>query len=190
MNEIEAYCDKMAKKNVRDYGRPTDEADFSKSYMSKAPRWSEEEIEALKIAWKANKPVQVIADEIGRPKQACFDKAHRLGLPAKKYPNKIQLSENDMLWLKLNYPHMRTVICAIKLGISLRFCVRLARKLGVEKTEQFMRESQAFTARKAKESHLAHNTYPPKGVINENLAKGEAYRFKPGHKQIRKKIKD
>ena len=156
----------------------TDEADFSKSY--KAPRWSEEEIEALKIAWKTNKPVQVIADEIGRPKQACSDKAHRLGLPAKKYPKKIQLSENDMLWLKLNYPHMRTVICAMKLGISLRSCVRLARKLGVEKTEQFMRESQAFTARKAKESHLAHNTYPPKGVINENLAKGEAYRFKPG----------
>lgn len=155
--------------------------------MSKAPRWSEEEVEALKNSWKTNKPVQVIADEIGRPKKACYVKAHKLGLPAKKAPNQIQLSTTDMLWLKNNYPHMRTVICAMKLGISLRSCVRMARKLGVEKTEQFMKETQAVTARKAKESHLAHNTYPPKGVINENIAKGEAYRFKPGHKQIRKK---
>lgn len=155
--------------------------------MRKSPRWSESEVEALKIAWKTNKPVRVIAEELGRPKQACYVKAHKLGLTAKKDPKQIQLSTSDMLWLKNNYPHMRNEICAMKLGISLRSCVRLARKLGVEKTEQFMRDRQAITARKAKESHLAHNTYPPKGVINENIAKGEAYRFKPGHKPIRKK---
>lgn len=109
------------------------------------------------------------------------------GLPKKDDPNKIKLSQSDQWWLRQNYPHIRTEICALKLGISLRSCVRLARKLGVEKTALFMKEAQAFTARKAKESHLAHGTYPPKGVINENIAKGKAYRFKPGHKPNQKK---
>ena len=155
--------------------------------MNKAPRWSEEEVEALKNCWKTNKPVRVLAEEIGRPKQACYVKAHQLGLPAKKNPKQIQLSTSDMLWLKNNYPHMRTEICAMKLGISLRSCIRLARKLGVEKTEQFMRDRQAITARRAKESHLRNGTYPKKGVVNANIAKGAPFRFKPGHVSHRKK---
>lgn len=155
--------------------------------MSRPPTWSEQEVETLRSEWKTSTPAREIAERLGRPIRAVYMKAHHIGLPRKDDPSKIKLSQSDQYWLRQNYPHMRTEICALKLGISLRSCVRLARKLGVEKTEQFMRESQAFTARKAKESHLAHNTYPPKGVINENLAKGEAYRFKPGHKSTRKK---
>lgn len=155
--------------------------------MSRPPRWSEQEVEMLRAEWKSSKPAREIAERLGRPLRAVYMKAHHLGLPKKDDPNKIKLSQSDQWWLRQNYPHMRTEICALKLGISLRSCVRMARKLGVEKTAQFMKETQAFTARKAKESHLAHGTYPPKGIINENIAKGEAYRFKPGHKSTRKK---
>lgn len=146
--------------------------------MSRPPKWSEQEIEALKLAWTTNKPVRVIAQEIGRSQQACHVKASRLGLPAKKGPNQIQLTDEQLRWLMRNYPHIRTEICATMLGISLRSCVRIARKLRVEKTPQFMKETQAFTARKAKESHLANGTYPTKGVINANIAKGAPFRFK------------
>lgn len=142
-------------------------------------RWTDAEVELLRQLWKSSKPARIIAEQLGRPLRAVYVKAHNLGLPKKKDPNQIQLSDSDIRWLKLNYPHMRTVICAMKLGISLRSCVRLARKLGVEKTPQFMKECQAFTARKAKESHLANGTYPPKGFI---IPGGEMFRFKPGHK--------
>lgn len=145
--------------------------------------WTEQEIEMLRSAWKTDKPARLIAEEIGRPLQAVYVKAHKLGLPKKDDPNKIHLDSRDLLWLKLNYPHMRTEICALKLGISLRSCVRIARKLGVEKTPQFMKECQAFTTRKAKESHLRNGTYPPKGFI---IPGSEKYRFKLGHSSTRK----
>lgn len=141
-------------------------------------RWTRQEEDMLRSLWRSDKPARIIAEEIGRPIRAVYLKAHKLGLPKKDDPNKIRLDSRDMLWLKLNYPHMRTEICALKLGISLRSCVRLARKLGVEKTAQFMKECQAFSSRKAKESHLRNGTYPPKGFI---IPGSEEYRFKPGH---------
>lgn len=144
--------------------------------------WTEQEIDMLRALWRTSKPACIIAEEIGRTLQAVRVKAHKLGLPKKGAPNKIRLDSRDLLWLKLNYPHMRNEICALKLGISLRSCVRLARKLGVNKTPQFMKECQAFTSRKAKESHLRNGTYRPKGFI---IPGGEKYRFKPGHKSTR-----
>lgn len=148
--------------------------------------WTDNEIEQLRELWSSNKPARIISEELGRPIRAVYMKAHLLGLPKKQDPNKIKLSNSDMLWLKLNYPHMRTQICALKLGISPRSCVRLARQLGVEKTPQFMRECQEFTTRKAKESHIANGTYPPKGFI---IPGGEKYRFKPGHAPMNRKTK-
>ncbi len=80
---------------------------------------------------------------------------------------------------------MATEICAMKLGISHRSVVRQARRLGVEKTPQFMKECQAHTSKKARESHLKNGTYPAKGWYSPNLQKGEIYQFKPGHKKIK-----
>lgn len=155
--------------------------------MSRLSRWSESDVEILKAEWKTSKPAREIAEKLSRTIGSVYMKAHTLGLPKKEDPNKIKLSQSDLWWLKKNYPHMRTEICAMKLGISHRTCVRFARELGVEKTAQFMKETQAFTARKAKESHLANGTYPPKGVVNQNIAKGEAFRFQPGHSPSPKK---
>lgn len=141
--------------------------------------WTEQETESLRVLWRTNKPARVIAEEIGRPLRAVYMKAYKLGLPKKDYPHRINPDSRDLLWLKLNYPHIRTEICALKLGISPSSCIRLARKLGVKKTPQFMKECQSFTSRKAKESHLHNGTYPPKGFI---IPGSEQYRFKPGHK--------
>ena len=57
----------------------------------------------------------------------------------------------------------------------------ITRKYKLEKTAEFMADCQRYAAEKAKESHLANGTYPPKGIVSENLKKGEAFRFKSGH---------
>ena len=104
---------------------------------------------------------------------------------ALEQPCKIHLTPQQELWLKLNFPHMATKICALILGISHRSVIRQARRLGVVKTEQFMKECIAHTCKKAKESHLKNGTYPQKGYYSPNLQKGQKYQFKPGHKPIK-----
>lgn len=143
--------------------------------------WTDEEVAKLTELWKTKLSASKISEIIGRPKQAVYVKAFKLGLPKKEDPKTIHLTPDQKRWLKLNYPHMRTQICADYLGISLRSCVRWARRLCIDKTPEFMKECQAVTARLAKESQLRNGTYNPKGVVPENLKKGVAYQFKPGH---------
>lgn len=142
--------------------------------------WSQQEKEMLQNLWTIpGMSAADIAMRLHRPLRAVYMKAHKMRLPRKSDPKTVLLSPHQKLWLKLNFPHMRTQICADHLGISLRSCIRQARNLGLEKTPQFMKECQAVTARLAKESHLRNGTYPPKGVVNENIAKGAPFRFTP-----------
>lgn len=126
---------------------------------------------------------EALAIRFDTTKQALYVKCNKLGLK-KEQPNKIHLTQEQEFWMRRNFPHMATEICALILGISPRSVVRQARRLGLQKTEQFMRECQAHTAKRAKESHLKNGTYPAKGYYSPNLQKGEAYQFKPGHKHI------
>ncbi len=41
-----------------------------------------------------------------------------------------------------------------------------------------MKEVQAHTSKKARESHLRNGTYPPKGYYSPNLQKGKPYQFR------------
>ena len=144
-------------------------------------RWTKDEENRLRELYRTDKSGKQIAAELGRPLRAVYVKANKLGLPKKKDPNTIELNTEQIIWLRSSYPHIRTEICALRLGISPRSVIRLSRKLKLEKTAEFMADCQRYTAKKAKESHLANGTYPPKGIVNENLKKGEAFRFKPGH---------
>ena len=150
-------------------------------------RWTQQEIDILRREWRSQTPARIIAEKLGRPLRATYVKAHRLGLPCKSQPSEINLSKTDAMWLKNNFPHMATKFCAMRLGISHRSVIRQARMMGLVKTEKFMKECQEYTSRKAKESHIKNGTYPPKGILNENIAKGAPYRFKPGHKPENKK---
>lgn len=127
---------------------------------------------------------EALAVRFGTTKGAIYQKSYQMGLK-KEQPNKIHLTPQQELWMKIHWPHMSNEICALMLGISLRSVVRQARRLGLKKTEQFMKECQAHTAKKAKESQLKNGTYPAKGYYSPNLQKGEAYQFKPGHKRIK-----
>lgn len=143
--------------------------------------WTKEEIEFLKDGWRFKRPAKELAKALGRSLRGVYAKANKLKLPFKENPSKIHLSTVDIIWLKNNFPHMRNEICAMKLGISMRSCIRIAHKLGLEKTREFMVSCQKITAKKAKESHIRNGTFPPKGVLNPNLSKGAPYRFKPKH---------
>lgn len=141
--------------------------------------WTPEEEEKLKSLYPYNTLSQ-LSEKLNRSRYSIAVKCNRLGLRGKGQPNAIieKLSPEDKLWLKLNYPHMSNELCGIRLKCSWRTVVRIARKMGLEKSPQFKKECQAYTAKKAKESHLKNGTYPPKGWYSPNLRKGESYQFK------------
>ncbi len=148
-------------------------------------RWTEAEEAELKARYRTETAAE-IGQRIGRPIQAVRLKAWRLGLglgQRRGAENKCykRLTQEQEWLLRREYPHVATKVLAVMLGLSPRTVIRRARAMGLEKTAQFMRESQRHTAKKAQESHLKNGTYPERGVVNENLKKGEAYRFKPGH---------
>lgn len=143
----------------------------------KIRKWSVEEIEKLKHEYWI-KTLPELSELFGRSKNSIANKCLKLGLRGKGQPNKIVLTENDKLWLKLNYPYMSNAFIGYRLNCGWRTVVRLAREMGLTKASQFMKEAQAYTAKRAKESHLKNGTYPPKGWYSPNLQKGEPYRFK------------
>lgn len=120
-----------------------------------------------------------LARRFGVTAGAVRQRLRRIGLRRKEQPGKIHLTLEQQMWMRRNYPGMATAICALYLGVSVSSVIRLARRMGLRKTEQFMREAQAHAVKRAKESHLRNGTYPPKGWYSPNLQKGQQYRFKP-----------
>lgn len=119
-----------------------------------------------------------LARHFGVTTGAVRQRLRRIGLRRKEQPGKIHLTLEQQMWMRRNFPGMATAICALYLGVSESSVVRLARRMGLQKTAQFMREAQAHAARRARESHLRNGTYPPKGWLSPNLQKGQQYRFK------------
>lgn len=148
-------------------------------------RWTKQEETQLRDLY-ATHSAKDLAVILGRSLHSVQIKIFHLGLSIKGYDHKrIKLNDDQKLWLKLNFPHMATVLCAMRLGISHRSVIRIARQMGLQKTPQFMKECQANTARKAKESHLKNGTFPPKGYYSPNLQKGKPYQFKPGQTYVK-----
>lgn len=119
-----------------------------------------------------------LARRFGVTAGAVRQRLRRIGLRRKEQPGKIHLTLEQQLWLRRNFPDMANAICALYLGVSESSVVRLARRMGLQKTAQFMREAQAHAVKRARESHLRNGTYPPKGWYSPNLQKGQQYRFK------------
>lgn len=136
-------------------------------------RWTQTECELLRTHY-GKMPTKQIAELLGKSRNSVSLKAHKLGI-AFNYFNKVEANAESLRWLKRNFPHMANEICATYLGVSARTIVRLARKYGLAKTEQYMREAQVHASQRAHQSHLRNGTYPPKGFIIPNR---EKYQFK------------
>ena len=90
---------------------------------------------------------------------------------------KIILSDKEIAYLVKHFKHTKNTELAAKLNIGERSVVRLARKLGLTKTPQFIHKCQREMTDAAHASHLRNGTYPPKGFI---IPKSEEGRFKKG----------
>lgn len=139
--------------------------------------WTEDKVTHLRQLYPEHTAYE-IAEILGTTPSSVYLQAFRLGL-GKEQPSKIRLTDEQTRWLIKNFPHMSNGICALYLGIGCSTLSRIARNLELRKTPQFMAECQAYTAKKAQESHRKNGTYPPKGVYTPNLRKGEKYQFKP-----------
>lgn len=138
--------------------------------------WTEERNAELRALYKI-KTGPELAAHFGRSVRAVYMQAHKIGL-RKPQPNKIELTEERRVWLRCHFPHMSNEICSLISGVSPRTVVRWARRMGLSKTAQFMRECQAHTSKRAQESHRRNGTYPAKGYYSPNLQKGAKYQFK------------
>lgn len=78
---------------------------------------------------------------------------------------RIELTDKEVAYLSKHFKHMKNAELAAKLNIGERSVVRLARKLGLTKTAQFIRKCQKEATEAAHASHLRNGTYPPKGFI-------------------------
>jgi hypothetical protein len=142
--------------------------------------WTPHEIEQLKKLYPTHS-AKVIAQLLGRKKGSVYIKAFKLGL-SKDPRVKTSITMEQKTWLRVHFPHMSNAICATYLNMSESSLHRIARRLKLRKTPQFIKECQRAAAHAAKASHIANGTYPPKGYYGPNLQKGETYKFKQHNK--------
>lgn len=146
--------------------------------------WTAEEVATLKRMFQDHL-LKEIAEHIGRTKYAVAVKAYHLGLKKAQHPFKKNIPAGDILWLKLNFKHLTNDLLCMRLKISHSTLHRLARQYGLTKSPEFMKDTHAFTVKKAHESHIRNGTYPPKGVPHPNFAGSEKYQFKKGQYPLR-----
>lgn len=138
-------------------------------------QWTKEDLRILERLYTGGTPTKEIAARFGVTTNAVQKRAYDMGL---RFPTAKDRYAKEETWMRLNFPHMTNGVCALLLGVSTATISRVAKRLDLRKTDEFMRECQMFAARKAKESHLRNGTYPPKGVYNANLKKGRKFEFK------------
>lgn len=154
--------------------------------MAASPDWSDAEIATLRQMYPRHL-FREIAERLGRSRQAVAVKACKLGLKKSIHPSKVIIPDSELMWFRLNYAHLTNKLLCMRLKIGESTLHRLARKYRLTKSREFMKDCQAFTAKKAYESHVKNGTFPPKGVPHPNFAGSEKYQFKPGHKPIKRK---
>lgn len=117
--------------------------------------WTNEEVETLRRIWETSTRKELCAI-LGRSEKSIYMKALYLGLK-KKMRHKIKYDPQDLAWFKLNFPHIRTEICALKLGVCMSTVNNLAKKLGLRKTPQFGAQCQAYSASQMIKAKKAKN---------------------------------
>lgn len=96
---------------------------------------------------------------------------------------KIVLSEKQEKWLVKHFKHTKNKEIAERLGIAEVSLHRIARRMGLTKSKQFVAKCQAEAMEKAATSNRLHKRYPPKGYIIPN---SEQYRFRKGETSLQR----
>ena len=89
----------------------------------------------------------------------------------------IFLDSKQRAWLEKHYKHTKNDDIAQRFGISRSSVHRIAKRMGLQKSQHYMKKIQNEAAAKAKESHLNNGTYNPKGF---KIPRSEEFQFKKG----------
>lgn len=93
----------------------------------------------------------------------------------------IKVTPEQIEWLKKHFKHTKNEVIAQRLNISIRSVNRIASKMGLKKTPQFIRKCQLETSARMNECNRINGTYPPKGYVIPNREKNW---IKKGEKPI------
>ena len=93
----------------------------------------------------------------------------------------IVLTEKQEVWFRKHFKHTQNKEIAERLNISLRSVSRLASRMGLKKTKQYLRKCQLESTKHMNEYNRINGTYPPKGY---KIPRGEEFRFKKGERPI------
>ncbi len=75
----------------------------------------------------------------------------------------VDIDEDGKQWIIQHYKHTKNAEIKERFGLTDGWLHRFARANGLKKTGQFVTKCQRNASRKAHESHIANDTYPPKG---------------------------
>lgn len=75
----------------------------------------------------------------------------------------VDIDEAGMQWIIQHYKHTKNDEIKARFGLTDGWLHRFARANGLKKSGQFITKCQRNAAEKAHQSHVANNTYPPKG---------------------------
>lgn len=86
---------------------------------------------------------------------------------------KVTFTDDDLQYIRDHYADTHNEELAAHFNCGWRTIVRRAAEMGLKKSPEFMRQCQRHTAEAAKNSHLRHGTYPPKGFVIPNRHIGQ-----------------
>lgn len=119
--------------------------------------WTLEEEDRLRDLY-ATMSSSHLAKVLGRSKSSVRMKLNRLGIIKGHDHLRFKPDDNQKLWLRLNYPHMRNCLCAMYLNISDKTLARVASEMGLQKSPQFLEDCRRFYAtHKKKKKHETGN---------------------------------
>ena len=75
----------------------------------------------------------------------------------------VDIDDAGMQWIIPHYKHTKNDEIKARFGLTDGWLHRFARANGLKKSGQFITKCQRNAAARAHESHVANNTYPPKG---------------------------
>lgn len=113
---------------------------------------TEEQEKWLRRAYKRTKK-EVIMERLGLTKSTLYRLAKDMGLARDNKPNphRIRLTEEQEKYLTKHYKHTDNGVLAERLGISHSTLHRFARAMGLKKTRQYVRKTNAKALEKAAE---------------------------------------
>lgn len=107
--------------------------------------------------WHRGMPVPHIAGIMGIKADSVYKCAHRMGLPKRKGGKIPLLSDPEKKkWFIRNYPEMSNGTIGVYLGISEEYIGKLARRLGLKKSESYWEGIKDYHRKRVNEYHGKH----------------------------------